>query len=155
MRDLPWGKGTQLAEFDAAICLGNSFGYLEHDASLDFLRALARALKPTGGFLLETGTAAECLLPHFEERSEHVIGGITMRSVNRYRATEGRLYCEDEFERAGKRETRTSTQAVYTAAEIARMLRSVGLKPQAFYGGTDGADFRLGSPELLIVAKKP
>ncbi|MDP9267381.1 MAG: class I SAM-dependent methyltransferase [Acidobacteriota bacterium] len=86
MRELPWQS-----EFDAAICLGNSFGYLEHDATLDFLRAVAHALKPGGRFLLETGAAAECLLPHLEASTEYVIGDITMQTVNDYRPAEGRL----------------------------------------------------------------
>jgi SAM-dependent methyltransferase len=154
MRDLPWGSGAKPAEFDAAFCLGNSFGYLEHEDSLHFLRAVAAALQPGGRFLLETGTAAECLLPHLEEHSEHTIGGITMRSVNRYDATQGRLYCEDEFERRGRRETRSSSQAVYTAAELARMLRFAGLEAKTFFGGTDGSEFRLGARDLLIVAEK-
>ena len=149
MRELPWP-----GRFDAALCLGNSFGYLEHEDTLDFLRAVARALKPGGRFLLETGTAAECLLPHFEEHSEHTIGGITMRSVNRYRAAESRLYCEDTFERDGASEQRCSTQAVYTAAEIQRMLADAGLRTERLFGGHDGGDFALGSPLLLVVAEK-
>jgi 2-polyprenyl-3-methyl-5-hydroxy-6-metoxy-1,4-benzoquinol methylase len=149
MRELPWA-----AEFDAAICLGNSFGYLEHEGSLEFLRAVARALKPKGRFLLETATAAECLLPHFEERSEYIIGDITMRSLNRYQAAEGRLYCEDTYIRGGKSEVRVSTQAVYMAAEVQRMLRSSGFHVLALYGGVDGSEFALGARDLLIVAER-
>ncbi len=149
MRDLPWQS-----EFDAAVCLGNSFGYLEHEATLDFLRVVAGALKPGGSFLLETGTAAECLLPHLEEHSEHTIGGITMRSVNHYNAAEGRLYCHDTFERDGTTETRESTQAVYTAAEIQRMFATAGLRTVQLYGSHDGSEFRLGSQLLLVVAEK-
>jgi cyclopropane fatty-acyl-phospholipid synthase-like methyltransferase len=149
MRELPW-----MAEFDAAICLGNSFGYLEHEDSLDFLRAVADALKPRGRFLLETATAAECLLPHFEERSEYTIGGITMRSVNRYQAAESRLYCEDTYIRGGNSEVRISTQAVYTAAEVKRMLCSAGFRVQTLYGGVDGSEFALGARDLLIVAER-
>lgn len=149
MRQLPWQ-----AEFDAAICLGNSFGYLEHEATLHFLRAVARALKPGGRFLLETGAAAECLLPHLEERTEYVIGDITMQTVNDYRPADGRLYAEDTFIRNGERDIRHSSQAIYTAAEIVRMLRSASFAVWALYGGTDGSDFRLGARELLLVAEK-
>jgi hypothetical protein len=149
MRQLPWHL-----EFDAAICLGNSFGYLEHDDTLDFLRAVARALQPGGRFLLETGAAAECLLPHLEMRTEYVIGNITMQTVNDYRPAEGRLYAEDTFIRNGKRDVRRSSQAVYTAGEIVRMLGSTSFKVQALYGGTDGSAFQLGARDLLLVAVK-
>ena len=149
MRELPWQS-----EFDAALCLGNSFGYLEHEATLAFLRAVARALQPGGRFLLETGAAAECLLPHLEARTEYVIGDITMQTVNDYRPAEGRLYAEDTFIRSGERDVRCSSQAVYTAGEIVSMLRSVSFTVGALYGGTDGSDFRLGSRDLLLVAAK-
>src|SRR5262245_53037578 len=45
MRDLPWS-----GQFDAAFCVGNSFGYLDDDGNAAFLRAVAGALKPEGRF---------------------------------------------------------------------------------------------------------
>jgi len=149
MRHLP-----RQAEFDAAICLGNSFGYLEHEGTLEFLAAVAQALKPDGRFLLETGAAAECLLPHLEERSWYTFGEITMLTVNEYRPAEGRLYSEDTFLRDGTRDVRRSSQAVYTAAEVRRMLHAVSLTPTAMYGSLDGSEFRLGAHDLLLVAEK-
>lgn len=149
MRQLPWP-----GEFDAAICVGNSFGYLEHEETLEFLRAVARALKPGGRFLLETGASAESLLPHLEAATEYVIGDITMRTVNDYRPVDGRLYAQDTFLRKGENDVRHSSQAIYTAAEIVRMLQSASFTVQALYGGIDGSDFRLGSRDLLLVSEK-
>jgi 2-polyprenyl-3-methyl-5-hydroxy-6-metoxy-1,4-benzoquinol methylase len=41
MRELTWEE-----EFDAAFCFGNSFGYLDDEGNADFLKAVARTLKP-------------------------------------------------------------------------------------------------------------
>ena len=43
MRRLDLGR-----RFDAALCFGNSSGYLEHAGTLEFLGALARHLEPGG-----------------------------------------------------------------------------------------------------------
>ena len=48
MRDLPWR-----ARFDAAFCVGNSFGYLDDEGNATFLAAVASALKPGARFVLE------------------------------------------------------------------------------------------------------
>jgi SAM-dependent methyltransferase len=50
MRDLPWAGA-----FDGAYSMGNSFGYLDDQGNADFLSAVARALKPGGRFVLDTG----------------------------------------------------------------------------------------------------
>ena len=58
MRSLPW-----VSTFDGAYCFGNSFGYLAWDESLEFLSAVARVLKPGARFIVDTGMAAESILP--------------------------------------------------------------------------------------------
>src|SRR4051812_39531786 len=58
MRDLAWQS-----EFDAAFCLGNSFGYLDRDGTRNFLSALSRSLKKGARFAFDYGMAAECILP--------------------------------------------------------------------------------------------
>lgn len=149
MRHLPAGVA-----FDGALCLGNSFGYLDHEGSLEFLAAVFRSLRPGGRFLLETGAAAECLLPNLEERTEYTLGEVTMQTVSTYSAWEGRLYGEDTFIRGDAREVKQSSQAIYTAAEIRRMLHSAGFVVKKMCGGTDGSEFRLGSRDLLLIAEK-
>ena len=59
MRDLPWPQ-----RFDGVFCFGNSFAYLDDQGNADYLANVARALKPSGRFVLETGIVAESFLPH-------------------------------------------------------------------------------------------
>src|SRR5207244_8231032 len=68
MRRLRWNS-----EFDGAFCMGNSFGYLEFADMIAFVGGLSRALKPAGRFVIETGSAAESLLPAFKEREWYQI----------------------------------------------------------------------------------
>ena len=60
MRDIPRSK-----TFDAAICMGNSFGYLEIDGVRQFLAGVAAVVRPSGGMVIDFNAAAETILPGF------------------------------------------------------------------------------------------
>jgi SAM-dependent methyltransferase len=149
MRHLPWQS-----EFDGAFCFGNSFGYTEHKGTVDFLSALSRTLKRGSRFALETGLAAESILPKLQERGWVEIGNILFLSARRYEAAESRLYIQYTFVRDGKQETRGASQQVYTVAEIRRLLEQAGLGTVALYSSLDQQPYQLGSPRLLLVAEK-
>ena len=66
--------------YDGAFCFGNSFGFLEYTDMEKFLAGVARALKPGARFIVNTGMAAESVLPDFEEQSCHEMGDIVTKS---------------------------------------------------------------------------
>ena len=149
MRNLPWQS-----EFDGAFCFGNSFGYLEHAGTVQFLSALSRTLKPGARFVLETGMAAESILPKLQERGWMQLDDILFLSARRYEAAESRLDIEYTFVRDGKHETRETSQQVYTAAEIRRLLGQAGLSTLALYSSLDQQPYQIGSSRLILVTQK-
>jgi hypothetical protein len=56
--------------------------------------------------------------------------------------------------RDGTRHERQHRLRVYTATEIGDMLRKVGLRPTAWYGGFSLAPFERSSRRLLVVAER-
>ena len=82
MRDLPWR-----ARFDGAFCVGNSFGYLDDERNVAFVRAVASALKPGARFVLETPMILENLLGHLQDRPWWKVGDTHLLVVNAYDAT--------------------------------------------------------------------
>lgn len=141
--------------FDAAYCYGNSFGYLTHHDTVAFLSAMGRALRPGARFLLETGTAAETILPAFQPLGEYTFGGIRMRTERSYRFRDSVIESVYTFSRDGLEESHALEQAVYTSGEIGRMLHAAGFSILDLYSGTDGASMQLGvSKRLLIVAER-
>ncbi|HUQ95212.1 MAG TPA: class I SAM-dependent methyltransferase [Bryobacteraceae bacterium] len=148
MRRLPAGP------FHGAFCFGNSFGYLEHEDTLRFFDALRGSLAPKARFLLETGTAAEALLPHLQSHSEYTVGDIQMIVERKYRVEDSRIASVYTFKQDGRTESHALEQSVYTSGEIGRMLSKAGFQPLAFYGGSDGSPFTLASRNLLVVAQK-
>jgi SAM-dependent methyltransferase len=149
MRELPW-----TGEFGGAYCFGNSFGYLGAGGVRSFLAAVAGVLKPGGRFVVDTGMAAESILPGLLKTRWHRIGGMYMLSENEYHPAEGRLDIAYTFIREGMIETRPSSSYVFTAAELCRMHSEAGLQPVELLGSLGGQPFTLGSPRLLLAAEK-
>jgi len=141
------------AIYDAAFCFGNSFGFMEYTDMEAFLRGVARSLKPGARFIVNTGMAAESVLPDFEEQSCHEIGDLTTTIKERYNAAESCIDSEYIFEWDGKKESRFAKHWIYTAAEIRRMLERAGFEVIECYGSLKQEPFKLGSRELFVVAQ--
>lgn len=86
MRELP-GR----AEFDAAFCFGNSFGYLDDAGNEAFLAAVARAVVTGGRFALDYGQSAESIFPRLEPHMEAEMGGIRFVEETRYDIASARI----------------------------------------------------------------
>jgi SAM-dependent methyltransferase len=149
MRQLPWR-----AEFDGAFCFGNSFGYLDAQKAREFLGAVARTLKPGARFVIDTGMAAESILPGLLQKRWHKLGDFHVLSENQYHPREGRLDIQYTFIRDGRTETRPTSSYVLTANEICRLLGDAGLQPLELLGSFDGEPYRIGSPRLILVSER-
>lgn len=142
------------AEFDAAFCFGNSFAYVDQPAAAEFLRAVARALKPGGRLAIETGMAAESILPTLQPRFWFRVGDILMLSERRYVAEDSRLDIDYTFVQNGVSDTRSTASYVFTVAEHKRMLEQAGMEVVSLLGSTAGEPYKLGSPRLIMTARK-
>jgi SAM-dependent methyltransferase len=147
MRDI---KGEAI--YDGAFCFGNSFAFLEPADMEIFLHGVARVLKPNARFIVETGMAAESILPKFEAESTNQIGDIIVVTRERYLAEKSCIESEYIFERDGKKETRLAKEWIYTAAESRRMLERAGFSVLEVYGSLQCEPYNLGSQELFVVA---
>ncbi len=141
---------------DAAISKGNAFGYLEHAGTQAFLADLAGIVVPGGALVVDYGFVAESVLPGLALDEEPMtIGGVEATSVNTYDAAESRWLTEFTFRRGDEVHRGTSVQHVYTAAEVGRLVTAAGFTGVERYGDADGSPYRLGSPRLLLVARRP
>lgn len=150
MRDIP-GDG----DFDAVLCLGNSFGYLEPGDLTVFIAATAAALRPGGGLVVDFAATAETVLPGFtgEDRVTRT-GDITVETGTVYDVAASRLLSTYTFTRGGQRHTATAVHHVSTSGHIAMLLRDGGFTDVALFGGPDGAPYPVGSNRLLVTARR-
>lgn len=150
MRRLPWRN-----QFDAAFCMGNSFGYMVYPDMEKFVRGLARALRPSARFVIETGCIAEAVLPGLKERGWYEVGDILFAIHNRYLVQESCLETECTFVRNGRSERRKFWHWIYSVAELRRLLEKAGLQVTELYGSLDCQPFKWGDSRLLLVGRKP
>jgi len=141
-------------EFDGGYCLGNSFGYFDHDAILEFLGGVNQALKPGAAFIIDSGMTAESLLVNYKEREWWEVGGFFFAVQNRYLPGESCLETEATFVRDGKTEKHTWWHYVYTVAEMKRTLKQTGFETLHLFSGPSEAPYQLGSDYLVLVARR-
>lgn len=149
MQHLAWEN-----EFDAGFCFGNSFGYLDAASTQEFLKVMARALRPGARFALDYGMAAESILPRFREQEQAQFDDILFLENNHYHLPESCIETTYTFVRDGKTQTQTGLHWVYTIREIRQFLREVGLETQKLLKSFDGEPYEVGSPVLIVVAQK-
>ena len=142
------------AIYGGAYCFGNSFGFLADADMESFLGGVARALKPGARFVIETGMAAESIIPKFEAEASHQIEDILLTIKEQYLAEESCIDTEYVFERNGQSESRLAKHWIYTTAEIRRMLERAGFEVLNLYGSLKFEPFLLGSDELFVIARR-
>jgi 2-polyprenyl-3-methyl-5-hydroxy-6-metoxy-1,4-benzoquinol methylase len=121
MRDLPWQ-----GRFDGAFCVGNSFGYLDDEGNVAFLRAVREALKPGGRLVLETPMVLENLLGHLHDRPWWKVGEVYLLVMNQYDHTSGRLEIEYTFVSNGRVDVRRGSHRAYTFRDLVELIEGAG-----------------------------
>lgn len=121
MRDLPWP-----GRFDGAFCVGNSFGYLDDDGNVAFLRAVRTALKPGARFVLETPMVIENLLGHLNPRPWWKVGDVYLLVENHYNQATQRLEIEYTFVSNERVDVRRGSHRAYTCRELISLMTASG-----------------------------
>jgi len=150
MRDPNLGADS----FDGAFCFGNSFPYLDRTGVNAFLAALSRAIRAGGRLVIDTGCAAESILPTLLPQRWHRFDDIIVMSKASYIASASRLDIDYTFIQGSKIETRPSSSYVFTVAELARMLADAGFEVVSLNGGFASERYELGSPRLVLTAQR-
>jgi SAM-dependent methyltransferase len=141
--------------FDAVVCLGNSFGYLDLQGTRDFVAAIAAALRPGGGLVVDFNVTAESVLPGFtgEPRSMST-GDITVVTTTEYDLDRSRLISHYRFSRGDRVLDTTAVHHVYTSGNLGQLLRDGGFVDLRRFAGPDSSPYRVGAGRLLLTARR-
>ena len=116
--------------FDAAVCMGNSFGYLDPEGTRTFVAALAAAVRPGGGLVVDFSAAAESVLPGFtgEDRTHERRATSASPPTTEYDVAHSRLVSGYRFSRGAEEVAVTALHHVLTCAQIDDLLTDGGLR---------------------------
>lgn len=149
MRDVPPDG------FDAALCMGNSFGYLDMAGTRSFVAALAAAVRPGGGLIVDFNAAAETVLPGYTGAARTMYAGdITVAVTTSYDVERSCLVSGYRFTRGPEEVAATALHHVYTSAHLVHLLAEAGFVDARRHAGPSGEPFGLGSPRLLLTARR-
>ena len=140
--------------FDGAYCMGNSFGYLDDEGTIAFVRGVANALRPGARFVIDHPMAAECILAHYSESDSHRVGDTALSIENTYEAATSTVVGTMTMEHAGEVAERTVRHRVTTCAPVVSVLEAAGFDIIGLFGGTDGEPFTVGAPTLVVLAAR-
>jgi D-alanine-D-alanine ligase len=143
--------------FDAAVCLGGSFGqFATEDEDLALLRETAQALKPGGRFLLDIANRDGILSRFIGKDWNQLEDGTVVLHERNWDSLKGRVEGRDVvIGPDGRRREYEHSMRLYGAPEISSMLRRAGLDVLALYGSLAGTAFGWDSPRVNIVAQRP
>lgn len=150
MRDLPWPDG----HFDAAFNLFTSFGYFDDAGNRRTLREAARVLRPGGRFLVET-VNRDHVLREFQPAHVTEVGDDYLVDRSAFDPTTGRMRTDRLTVRDGETSEATYSVRLYTYTELVERFEAAGLDVVAAYGTTDGDDYGIDQPRLVVVGENP
>ncbi|MDO9376275.1 MAG: class I SAM-dependent methyltransferase [Ferruginibacter sp.] len=144
-------------KFNAAICLGNSFGYFDFQGMKVFVQKVSNSLEPGAKFIINSGMLAESIFPNLARYAEHktyTVGNITMEIDNQYNADEGYLVSNLNYTKEGSTEEHRFKHYVFTLSEVKRLLKMYGMTVIAAYNSVSKESYKLGDQQVYLVAQK-
>ncbi len=141
-------------EFDAVYCAFNAL-FSTPDAAVNVVKAVSKALKPGGRFLLDT-TNRERLAQAETSRSWRGGGDLPWLLEESWFDLSSGLQTikQKRIFTDGHTEERTLTRYHYTLSEFINLANAAGLAMTAVYGGWQLEPYTAQSPRMMLVTRK-
>lgn len=140
--------------FDFAINMFTSFGYFaDPEDDRKVAANLCNSLKP-GGKLLMDLMGREVLARKFQARSWDEAGGVLLLADRHVEQDWTWMKCREIYIRGTERWETMLEHRLYSASELARLLREEGFAEVRTFGNLDGAPYDQDAGRLIVVAQK-
>lgn len=139
--------------FDAALCLGGSFGYFGRRGDQQFLTRISRALKPSGALLLDA-PALELIRAVHKPEHESIIAGSVVRQHRRLDSDTGIAQIVVTISTASGDVSRSYFQQLYTTDQLHELLEASGYAISETLEATRTAGYESNRGHSLILAHR-
>lgn len=141
--------------FNAAICMGNSFAFFDKQDAIAILKNISAHLKPGGTLIINSWMIAEIAIKYFKERDWHYAGNYKCLLEYRYCFSPSRIESEQTIIAPdGTVETVKGIDYIFTLDELEEMFSKAGLKTKELYSTPRKRKFTLGDGRIYIVVTK-
>jgi 2-polyprenyl-3-methyl-5-hydroxy-6-metoxy-1,4-benzoquinol methylase len=142
-------------QYDAVICMGNSFAFFNAETAFSILKKLFTCLRSGGVFIINTWTIAEIVIKTFQERTWHYIDDYKFLTESKYLFHPTRI--ESNYTiltSSGKTETLKGIDYIFSFSELETMLNEAGFKMTEVYSTPRKRKYNFGDPRAYILATK-
>lgn len=141
--------------YDAVICMGNSFAFFNKKDAINILKTVSRYLKSNGILIINSWMIAEIAIRHFKERDWHYAGDYKCILEYKYHFHPSRIESEQTIiSPDGTVEIIPGVDYIFTLDELEMMFNEAGLRTKALYSTPRKKKFALGDGHIYIVAEK-
>jgi SAM-dependent methyltransferase len=148
-------ENLPVGNFDAVICMGNSFAFFPENDVKTLLAKLSSILKPGGTLIINTWMIAEIALRHFKDKEWHEMNGFLYLIASRYLTDPSRIESMHIIlDREGNKEEIPAVDYIFTLRELRLFLEGEGFLAPVVYSTPRKRPFQLGDGKAYIVAHR-
>lgn len=142
-------------EFDAIICMGNSFAFFERKDAVAILKNVSKHIKPGGIFIINSWMIAEIAIKYFREHDWHWAGDYKCVLDYKYHFHPSRIESEQTIIAPdGKVDVIKGIDYIFSLDDLTEMFNEAGLITKNLYSTPKKRKFVLGDSKVYIVAQK-
>ncbi len=142
-------------QYEAAICMGNSFAFFNREDAIAILKNIAAHLKPCGVFIINSWMIAEIAIKYFKEKDWHYAGDYKCVLDYKYCFHPSRIESEQTIiSPEGDVEIIKGVDYIFTLDELEFMFKEAGLKTKDLFSTPRKRKFSLGDGKIYIVVEK-
>ncbi len=141
--------------YQAVICMGNSFAFFKKDDAVSLLKKLANCLAPDGVLIINSWMIAEIAIKHFREKEWYEVDGYKYLLDYKFHFQPSRIESEHTIiAKNNSIEVIHGVDYIFTLAEMEAMFQEAGLTTKGLYGTPKKRPFKMGDNRIYIVAGK-
>ena len=142
-------------EYDAAVCMGNSFAFFNKEDCESMLKNISAHLKPGGVLVINSWMIAEIAIKHFREKDWHQVNDYKYLLDYKFLFNPSRIESEQTIvSPEGGVEVLHGIDYIFTLDELETMFAEVGMTTRALYATPRKRPFIFGDSRVYIVVEK-
>jgi len=141
--------------YDAIICMGNSFSFFNKEETSQILKKLSLSLKPGGILIINSWMIAEIALKHFKEKDWFQVEEYKYLLDYKFHFQPNRIESEQTIVSAdGTVDVLKGIDYIFSLDELESMFLDAGLSTKELYSTPRKRRFVLGDGRIYIVVER-